>query len=516
MRRKVVAKMKRFVAVLMMMAMLLPSLAAAESMPFTGYYSDFSMGLDGWYPRSADGQMEIKRLGYAVEMKGRTAAWNSPGRDFPLQAGEKYLFSVEVKQTAVESAEFMVSVAHTKDGVESYENLARATVKKGPWTVITGEYTPSQYDSYTLYIETVNNGEINFMMRDFVLEPEKLTYAENLAVLKDIYAPYFDVGSCINNSQVNNKKQIDFFAGQFNIFTHENELKPDSVLDVNASKALVATEGETAVAVRFNNAKPLLDYCQKNGIKVHGHVLVWHSQTPEAFFHEGYDTEKPYVTREVMLARMENYIRLVLEGTEEKWPGVIVSWDVVNEAVADGKAALRESNWTKVVGQDFVNRAFEYARKYAREDMILCYNDYNTPQEPKLTGICNLLDSLIADGNIDGYGFQCHFSYNDPMIQTVRNAVEKIAAKGIKLRVSELDVGVTADTRQNQNLQAAYYKELFQLFMDHADQMEAVQVWGLTDDRSWRSEKFPLLFNKQMEPKPAFFAVVEAATEKAE
>lgn len=508
--------MKRFVVVLLMLALMLPCFAVAEETPFMGYYSDFTMGLDGWYPRSADGQMEIKRLGYVVEMKGRTAAWNSPGRDFPLQAGEKYIFSVDVKQTALESAEFMVSVAHTKDGVETYENLARATAKKGPWVTITGEYIPDAYDKYTLYVETVGNGDIDFMMRDFILEPEKLSFIGDLAVLKDLYAPYFDVGSCINNSQVQNKKQIDYFAGQFNIFTHENELKPDSVLDVNASKALVATEGETAVAIRLNNAKPLLDYCQKNGLKAHGHVLVWHSQTPEAFFHEGYDVEKPFVSREVMLARMENYIKQVLEKTEENWPGVIVSWDVVNEAVADGKAALRESNWTKVVGQDFVNRAFEYARKYAREDMILCYNDYNTPQEPKLTGICNLLDSLIQDGTIDGYGFQCHFSYNNPYAATVRNAVDRIARKGLKLRVSELDVGIDADTRQNQNLQAAYYKEMFQIYLDYADQMEAVQVWGLTDDRSWRSEKFPLLFNKKMEPKPAFFAVVEAVKERAE
>lgn len=508
--------MKRFLAVILLLALMMPAFAMAEEMPFMGYYSDFTMGMDGWYPRSADGNTVINRLGYVVEIKGRTAAWNSPGRDFPLQPGVKYIFSVDVRQTNVPEAEFMVSVAHSRDGVESYENLAKATVKKANWVTITGEYTPDQYDNYTLYVETVGHGELSFMMRDFIIEPESMHYDENLVILKDIYADYFDVGSCINNSQVQNKKQIDFFANQFNIFTHENELKPDSVLDVNASRELVKTEGETAVAVRFNNAKPLLDYCQKNGIKVHGHVLVWHSQTPEAFFHEGYDVNKPYVTREVMLGRMENYIKKVLEGTEEKWPGVIVSWDVVNEAVADGSTQLRTSNWTKVVGLDFVNRAFEYARKYAKPGVKLYYNDYNTPQEPKLTGICNLLDSLIADGTIDGYGFQCHFSVNNPYVATVRNAVERIASKGIRLRVSELDVGMEADTRQNQNKQAQYYKELFQLFMEYADQFEAVQVWGLTDDRSWRSDKFPLLFNKKMEPKPAFFAVVEAVKEKAE
>ncbi|MBQ4639644.1 MAG: endo-1,4-beta-xylanase [Clostridia bacterium] len=506
--------MKRFIAVLLTAVLCLSLVGhAQEEAPFTGYYSDFTMGLDGWYPRSADNTVELKRLGYVIEVRGRTASWNSPGRDFPLLAGVKYRFSVDVKQTAVESAEFMVSVAHTRDGAESYENLGRVTAKQGPWVTISGEYTPEAYDKYTLYVETVGNGDINFMMRDFTVEPVELHFDGDLPSLKEVYADYFDVGSCVNGMQMRDKAQIDFFATQYNIFTHENELKPDSVLDVTASKKL-AKEDETAVAVKFTSAKPMLDYCQKNGIKVHGHVLVWHSQTPEAFFHEGYDTAKPYVTREVMLARMENYIRQVLQETEKQWPGVIVSWDVVNEAVADGTGALRESNWTKVVGQDFVNRAFEYARKYAAPGVLLCYNDYNTPNEPKLTGICNLLDSLMADGTIDGYGFQGHYKVNDPHISRVKNAMERIAAKGLKLRVSELDVGISENTRQYHRQQADYYKELFLLFLEYADQMEAVQVWGLTDDRSWRSESFPLLFDKNMEAKLAFYSVAEAVKEE--
>ncbi len=508
--------MKRFVAVLLMLAMLLPAVSLAEEeKPFTGYYSDFTMGLDGWYTRSAEDTMELRRLGYVVEVRGRTASWNSPGRDFPLQAGVKYRFSVDVQQCAAQSVEFMVSVAHTKDGVETYENLARATAKQGPWTTISGEYTPDAYEKYTLYVETVGYGDIDFMIRDFMIEPVELHFEGDLPSLKEVYAPYFDVGSCVNGMQMRDKAQVDFFAGQYNIFTHENELKPDSVLDVTASKKL-AQEDETAVAVKFASAKPMLDYCQKNGIKVHGHVLVWHSQTPEAFFHEGYDTTKPYVSREVMLARMENYIRQVLEETEKQWPGVIVSWDVVNEAVSDGTGALRESNWTKVVGQDFVNRAFEYARKYAADGVLLYYNDYNTPNEPKLTGICTLLDSLMADGTIDGYGFQGHYSVGDPHISRVKLAMDRIAKKGLKLRVSELDVGIAENTRQYHRQQADYYKELFQLFMEYQDQMEAVQVWGLTDDRSWRSEKYPLLFDKDMQAKLAFYSVVEAVTEKTE
>ena len=298
------------------------------------------------------------------------------------------------------------------------------------------------------------------------------------------------------------------YAYQFGIFTPGNELKPDSVLNVSESRKL-AKEDDTAVAVHFFSAKPLLDYCAQNGLKVHGHVLVWHSQTPEAFFHVGYDPAAPYVSREVMLARLDNYIRLIMEFMAENYPGLIVSWDVVNEAVDDSSGKLRQSNWTKVVGQDFVNRAFEIARRYAPEDTLLFYNDYSTPYEPKLTGICNLLDSLLSEGNIDGYGFQCHYQLNSPSISQLTKAFEKISAKGLKLRVSELDVTISGPTASAYSQQAKRYADLMKVYLSFADDIIAVHTWGVTDDLSWLSSQYPLLFDSKLNPKPAFDALAE-------
>ena len=484
------------------------------------YQSDFSADEDGWYGR---GCQSFRTEDNTLKSVGRTAAWNSPGRDFDLIEGGKYQFSVEVKQADVNSAKFMVSIAHTKNGVETYENLARGTGNKGKWVTLKGTYTAGAFEKNVLYVETVNDDSIDFEIRNFKLwapnglpepkptePPMVIEEAENVPSLKEIYADKFDFGSAAPGQVFSNPKWMNLIKEQFNILTPENEMKPDSVLDVSASKKLLEETGdETSVAVHFNAAKALLNFAQKNGIKVHGHVLIWHSQTPEAFFHEGYDTKKPLVTREVMLGRMENYIKGVFEYLDENYPGVVVSWDVLNEAIDDGTNWLRNSNWKKIIGEDYPNRAYEYARKYAPEGTLLYYNDYNTAVTGKLNGIVKLLNSLIAEGNIDGYGFQMHHGIGFPSIQLIKTAVDKIAKLNIRLRVSELDVMVDNNTEASFTKQARYYADVMKIILSHADQFEAVQVWGLCDMMSWRASNYPLLFDGYGNPKPSFWAVAD-------
>lgn len=487
------------------------ALGAAEG-DTTVYLSDFTEGADGWYARSA-GTATVDVKDGCLLIEGRASNWNSPGRDFDLVPGARYLLSVQVRQEQVDSADFMISVAHTAGSIESYENLARGTAARGEWVTLTGAYTAGSYDKFVLYVETTNAPELDFAIRDFRVDaPDGIPGAEEeeaaLPALKDVYAGHFDFGTCVNYMQAINPGTMAFCQSQFNILTPENELKPDAVLDVAASRRLAA-EDETAVAVHFDSARALLNFARDNGVKVHGHVLVWHSQTPEAFFHESYDTAKPLVGRDVMLARMENYIRAVFAGLEESYPGVVVSWDVVNEAIDDNTNRLRNSNWMKTVGDDFVARAFEYARKYAPEGTLLYYNDYNTAVPGKLNGIVKLLETLIPEGNIDGYGFQMHHSISFPSMAQITAAVERVAALGLRLRISELDVGVPSNSEDSFAQQARMYADVMRLALAHSDQFEAVQVWGLTDNQSWRASSYPLLFDAGRHPKPAFWAVAD-------
>ena len=517
--------MKKAISLLLTVCMLITLAGAFAEAETLVYASDFSAGDDDWYARGASKVYHTTEA--TLRTEGRTADWNSPGRYFELAAGNEYTVSVDIFQNEAESAQFIVSLERADESGTGWDRLVSGSVKKGEWTTVSGSFTPGEYDSYVLYVETDNAPALNYEIRNFRLDspgglpapketeaPAVIEEAGEIPSLKEAYAGRFDFGAAIPQQAFRGDiKLLELVKNQFSILTPENELKPDSVLDVSASKKLAAETGdETAVAVHFDAARPLLRFAQSSGIKVHGHVLVWHSQTPEAFFHEGYDTKKPLVSREVMLGRLENYIREVLTQTEELYPGVIVSWDVVNEAIDDGTNWIRKgSKWTQVIGEDFISYAFAYARKYAAEGVLLYYNDYNTAYTGKLYGIVKLLNQLIPEGNIDGYGFQMHHSTGQPSNALITAAVEKIAGLGIKLRVSEMDIGITKYTDTGLQAQADKYRAMMELMLRFADQTEAVQVWGVTDNMSWRSQSYPLLFDRSLNPKPAFYAVLEAA-----
>jgi len=507
---------KKFLALLMALLLTLSLAAAEDAAPAFGYASDFSAGTDGWYARSAGGAAVSVTDEKSLMITGRTAAWNSPGRDFELVPGKTYAISVLVKQDELDSTSLTLSVAHTLAGTESYENLGSCTAKRGEWTRLQCTYVAGDYEKYVLYVEG-GEADTSFQIKDFTCHEQVLKYGRaGIPSLKEVYAEYFDFGTAVTGSEVLNADRMAFYATQFNIFTPGNEMKPDSLLNVGGSAVAVRMHGDqTLVRVKFDKCKSLLNWAQKNGMKVHGHTLVWHSQTPKEFFHEDYSTSKPLVSREVMLARLESYIQQVLTWTEENYPGVIVSWDVVNEAASDSGRKLRDSLWTKVVGQDFINRAFEYARKYAAPHVKLYYNDYNSEMTVKALVTRDIVDSLIADGTIDGYGFQSHYTAKSTNLFLVKVAIKEMAKRTLKdgtplrLRISELDVGITANTEYYWNTQAEFYDELFKLYVEYADQMEAVHTWGTVDSLSWRATTYPLLFDVQSQPKPAFYAIVD-------
>ncbi len=491
---------------------------------FPDYFCGFEgeAGMDGWVARSnGDAHAAVVKdaanTGEAsLLITGRSDDWNSPGRSFTFTEGMGYEAVCYVRQDSGKTVEFILSAAITRQGQESYVNLARVSVQSGKWTKITATYTAGAgIDNTVLYVETANAAELDFWMDDFSVTKKGQKYRNDLPSLKAVYKNDFLIGCALGQTQAANKERMDYLSGQFNIFTPENELKPENVFDEKASMELAKAGDNIHPAVKFSAAMPLLDYALKNGVAVHGHVLVWHSQTPRSFFTVDYTKDGELADRETMLLRLENYIAAIMDYLEENYPGVVISWDVVNEAVLDGNGKLRGPKtlddkdgtfWMDTVGEDYILQAFTFARKYAPAGTKLFYNDYSVPYEPKLSGIKEIVRELAESDLIDGVGFQGHYQLTSPSIKQVEDAMAYFVGLGLGLRVSELDITIPDNTQDSLLDQARRYRSLMDLFQRFSNDLDAVIVWGTSDDLSWKSEGFPLLFDKDMNPKPAFWA----------
>ncbi len=342
---------------------------------------------------------------------------------------------------------------------------------------------------------------------------------KNVAV-KDVYADYFLVGGVIGSNGISNPSVSDIITTNFNSVTMENELKPNSLLDYLTS--ISDPKYDESPAINYNNLDYALKYAKDNGLKMRGHTLVWHSQTPRWLFTVGYSmkADAPLVSKEVMLKRMENYIKQVMEYTQTNYPGVVYAWDVVNEAIDTGSGhpdGLRtESLWYQIIGDEFVERAFEYARKYADPEVKLFYNDYGTENSLKAAAIKKLVAKIQAEGNIDGIGMQTHIGIDSPSLTDIDQTARSLAELGLELQVTELDMDMKTNTPEDLAKQATRYKRLFLYFkkwVDDGIKLTSVTFWGTTDDRSWLNKAneptYPLLFDASFQKKPAYFGVIQ-------
>ena len=342
--------------------------------------------------------------------------------------------------------------------------------------------------------------------------------------LKTAYIRDFKVGAAVNTWQLEGAgayaKAKGLITSQFNSITMENQMKPESLLSVNNK-----TRGtDTEVLINEDVLGKVLKLASDNGLKLRGHTLVWHSQTPEWFFHKDYDSEKGLVSKTVMRQRMESYIKNVMTYCQTNYPGVVYAWDVVNEAVSDTGTMRTASNWYKVYGgAGYIKDAFTFARKYAASDVKLFYNDYNEYASAKRDRIYALVKELYDAGLCDGVGMQSHYSMDYPTVASVKVAIQKynqIDPGKIEIQLTELDIHNTYRTASGQKAVASRYKSLFYMLLDSRRNQKinitGVTFWGLTDGDTWLTNfkgenSYPLLFGADYAAKSSYFAILEAA-----
>ena len=333
--------------------------------------------------------------------------------------------------------------------------------------------------------------------------------------IKDVFAEHkMKVGTCISSNVINNSDMAALVKDQFNSLTMENAMKPDYILNQEKSKA------NGKLVVEFNSeACAVLKWAKDNNFSMRGHTMIWYSQTPEWIFHDGFDSKGTYVSREEMLSRMEALISGVFTKLKELgYLDLFYAYDVVNEALMED-GSLRKNHWTEIIGDDYLWFAFYYADKYAPETIDLYYNDYN--EQYKAESIAEFVETLKGDDGkylIDGIGLQAHLFTEDDL-QKYLNGVDILAETGLKLELTEVDVGLgkyespLAASDKNLKEQGRYYYELVKGLFERTDagkiNMDAVTFWGFSDGISWRREYSPQLYDSNLNPKYSLYGILQ-------
>lgn len=385
--------------------------------------------------------------------------------------------------------------------------------------------------------------------------------ADPSEALKHAFKDHFLVGTAINRSHATGtgggrrtleqvETDIALTRAQFNQITAENDMKWQLI-----------HPREGVEGYDFAPADAFVAFGEKHGMYIAGHTLVWHNQTPNwvfagtnpppasttpapdanpaapgppdrgrGGFAGGFGRYTgPRASREELLERMRDHIHTVVG----RYKGKVKTWDVVNEALADGgpENVLRDSLWLQIIGPDFIAKAFQFARE-ADPDAILRYNDYGLENPVKIQKLVTLIKSL-QDQNVPVHaiGTQAHLNISTAGFEQMDRSLTELAKLGLPIHVTELDInsaqggqrGTGADIAANaaatrgglvaeaEQKLAEAYAGVFRAFLKHREKIEMVTFWGVNDAVSWRANGRPLLFDGNNEPKAAFHSVIAEA-----
>jgi endo-1,4-beta-xylanase len=353
----------------------------------------------------------------------------------------------------------------------------------------------------------------------------KVNPPEDVA-LKEKFKDHFLIGAALNNAQFSGYDTLsaDLVKKHFNTITPENVLKWGPVHPQKDK-------------YDFEAADLFVEFGQKNNMFIVGHTLVWHAQTPRWVFEA--DSNKA-ADRETLLSRMKDHIMTVVG----RYKGRIKGWDVVNEALNDD-GTVRQSRWMKIIGEDYLEKAFKYAYE-ADPEAELYYNDYSLENEPKRKGAIALIKRLQSKGvKVSGVGLQGHYKMDWPTATQLDSTIKDFADLGLKVMITELDIDVlpyqniTAEVTFKMELQEKYnpyknglpdsvqkslagrYYDLFKVLIENKNTVDRVTFWGVTDKDSWLNNwpirgrsNYPLLFDRDGKNKPAFDAIIKIPLRK--
>lgn len=350
--------------------------------------------------------------------------------------------------------------------------------------------------------------------------------------LKEAFADDFLVGVAVAQNIItrNETPSIDLICEQFNAVSPESVLKPEYI-------------HPTPEVWDFSEGDAYCQFAADHGLKALGHTLMWHNQTPDHFWlHADGSVKSP----EEMKATLEEYV----EKTVTHFAGKVYAWDVVNEVVSEEGGYRHDKGWEKYYDgnlDDLVSLAFRTAQR-CDPNAELYYNDYNMWRQTKVDGAVHIVKMLQEQGiRIDGVGIQAHWGLNYPSTEDIEKTIDRLYDLGVKVMITELDIDMLPFSKEGQMTGKAMYdpalqreefmrwlnpypdgvtpemeqqiadryEEVMRTIWNKRDKISRVTFWGLHDGVSWKNDypipnrtNYPLLFDRQLQKKKAFYQVV--------
>jgi endo-1,4-beta-xylanase len=357
--------------------------------------------------------------------------------------------------------------------------------------------------------------------------PAAITKPARPRGLAKAFRKSFRIGVAVSNQALDQQDdaQLQLTRGEFNSVTGENAMK----------WGVIRPDGRTW---QWERADRLVGFAARNRMALVGHTLVWHSQIPATVFA---DDSGAALTRNGLLARMHEHI----DGLAGRYKGRVWAWDVVNEAI-DEDRGWRRSRWHEIIGDDYMEQAFRFAHAADPKAQLL-YNDYNMHNPGKRAFLVNVLRDYLDRGvPVSGIGMQSHVGLSYPDLEEWERSIATYSQMGLKVHITELDVDVLpqavaaqADVANRagysseldpwrqalpdemQQKLADRYETLFRILLRYPRNVERVTFWGLHDGISWKNDfpvrgrtNHPLLFDRTMQPKPAYDRVMKLARQQ--
>jgi endo-1,4-beta-xylanase len=484
---------------------------------------DFEDGTTGAWTQSGGGTGTLTVVdgpdgGKVLSVNDRNADYvgiQSPTGLF--QAGKTYTLSMKARLAAGTVGSAGVRFVMKPQ----YEWIGNTTMTADGWATVTAEWTapgsaPAGTDPTTLqlYLGTANldpNVPYTYLIDDISITTQP-SVIEDLTPIKDTVD--FSFGVAIDSREtVGNPSQL--VLKHFDQITPENHFKPEAWYD--ADRKFRPSSDATA----------LMNFARDNDLRVYGHTLLWYSQTPEWFFQDDQGRPLPAdaAGKAVLTQRLKDHINNVANWLATNYgefggDNPIVAFDVVNEVVADtaeNADGLRRSEWFRILGEDHIDLAFEFADQAfnvdhaaggANRPVKLFINDFDSEQGGKQDRYHALVQRLLArDVAVDGVGHQMHLNHATP-ISSLDGALDRFADLPVVQAVTELDVTLATPVTQAQLIDQGYfYRDAFKVFREH--KLFSATVWGLTDARSWRSSQAPLVFDGELQAKPAYYGIAD-------